>query len=132
MPTGSLVPHLSIERGLMPTSINFTWWILRIALTFYSGRTYISIDTLRKMFLDTFITIHHGRNELWHPDKGNITETMWGIQVASQHWVMLAATLNERGFKWARTEILDTNIIECGDADVKGTIFGISNVALFN
>lgn len=57
---------------------------------------------------------------------------MWDIHVASQHWIMLAATLDARGFKSARTEVLDTNIIECGDADVKGTICGISNIALFS
>lgn len=132
MPTGSFIPKLYVQGKPMPLSIHITWLIFALRFTFYGGRTYISIITVRKMYLDTSFTIHHGRNELWHPEKGSFTETIWGIHVTSQHWIMLAATLNTLGFKWARTEVLDTNIIECGDADVKGTICGISNIAMFS
>ena len=132
MPTGSLIPHLFINGKPMPLCIYITWLIFGIKFTFYGGRTFIHLETARKEFFTTTITIWHGANEFWHPQNGPITETVWKIEMTSQHWVALAWTLQEHGFPWAKTKVLCTDVIRCEDAQVEGSIFGIKSSALFD
>jgi hypothetical protein len=131
MPTGSLIPHLYIQRSPMPLSIYIAWLIFAFRITFHGGRTRIELDTNREELYTTVFTFWHGRNEFWHPDQHFITQTVWKAEAESQHWVALATVLEEHGFPWAKTQTLDTDIIQCFDAEVEGSIFGIKNHALF-
>ena len=90
------------------------------------------LETNRKQYLLTNITLWHGNNDLWHPELGPITEAIWKTEVESQHWVDLAHTLQEHKFPWAKIAILETDIIQCQDAEIEGSIFGIKHHAHFD
>ena len=131
MPNGSIIPHVYVQRSPMPLSIYIAWLIFAFRITFHGGRTRIELESNRQEFYTTVFTLWHGRNEYWNPERGNFTKSTWGIENESQHWVALAHFLEEHGCSWfAKTTILETNVIQCQDALVEGSIFGIKNSAL--
>lgn len=132
MPNGSFIPKFYLGHKNMPLSIYIAWWIFGIEIKFYTGHTYIYLQTNREQFYDTMIVLYHGRNEYWHPDRGSFTESKWGTHTESMHWVVLAHWLEEHHFPWASTKVLGTDIIQCHDAQMEGTIFGISGFAVFD
>ena len=133
MPTGSFIPKFYFTGKPMPACIYVAWLIVGLTLTFYGGRTYIKFETNREQFLHTTIVLWHGRNEYWHPERGNFTENTWRIESESQHWVALAWTLQQHGYGWfANTKVLATDIIQCQDAEIEGSIFGIKSRSLFD
>lgn len=133
MPTGSFIPKFHFTGKPMPMAIYLAWWIFGLKLTFYGGRTYIEFESNRENYLITTIVLWHGRNHYWHPERGNFTANTWRIEQESQHWIHLAWLLQNHGCHWfAQTTVLATDIVQCQDAEIEGSIFGIKSRSLFD
>ena len=132
MPNGSLIPHLFINSKPMPLCIYIAWFIFGLRIEFHGGRTFIDLETNRNTYMATEIVLWHGRTDFWSPERGNFSESVWKIEIQSQHWIDLAYRLQEFGFPWAKITVLQTDVIQCQDAEIEGSIFGIKSRSLFD
>lgn len=129
MPTGSIVPRLTISRSsACPFSINFTWLALYIEVNFYKTSVYIVFATDRKdICLETAIRLYSGV-ACCRPNGGS-SKPLLGLRVKSQHFVALVVWLETIHFPTAHTETIAEGIT-LEDALIEARLFGMRHAAV--
>ena len=115
----------------MPLSIYIAWLIFAFGITFYSGRTYIELNTNRKEFFDTCVTLWHGRNELWHPEPAASPRPYGRSTSKASTGSCLQHIARGTRLPVGQHQDPRTPTSSSAGTQMEGTICGIKNIALF-